>query len=300
MAYYLRISYFYPYFNYILVLSALNSAILNDIRDNLPRFSKSERKVADWLLTNARLAIDTPLSAVASGATVSEPTVVRFCRKMGMSGFRELKTHLIAALQKPQSYVHHDVSQADDATSAAIKVLESSVQTLVDLRASIAHMPFDAAVSTMMDARQLIFVGLGASGHVASDACHKFFRLGIPCSASLDTQTILQQAAIASPRDVYLTISHSGSWPLLIRGMQLAQQRGATIIALTHPSSELAGVATYTFDCVPAEDTNAFTPMSSRLAHLTLLDALQVTLAIKLGGTAENNLQLTKAALAIP
>ena len=42
-----------------------------------------------------------------------------------------------------------------------------------------------------------------------------------------------------------------------------------------------------------------FTPMSSRLVHLALLDALQVALALRLGAAAaEENLQLTKEALA--
>ena len=276
----------------------MNSAILDDIRHKLPALSKSERKVAEWLLANARLAIDTSISDVAVAVGASEPTVIRFCRTMGLSGFRELKTNLIAALQKPQSYVHHDVTNEDDASSAAIKVLESSVQALVNLRESIARMPFEQSVTVMANARQLIFVGLGASGHVARDACHKFFRLGVPCGTALDSQTILQQAAIAKSDDIYLTISHTGSWPELVRGMRLARQRGATIIALTDPKSELADIATYAFDCHPPEDTNVFTPMSSRLAQLTLLDALQVNLAIKMGETAEDNLKLTKDALA--
>ena len=77
----------------------MNSAILDDITRSLPDLSKSERKVAEWLLANARRAIDATINDVAFGADVSEPTVIRLCRSMGLAGFRELKTHLIAALQ---------------------------------------------------------------------------------------------------------------------------------------------------------------------------------------------------------
>jgi len=48
--------------------------------------------------------------------------------------------------------------------------------------------------------------------HVA-DACHKFFRLGIPCSTLMDTPMILQFAAIAEPADVLVLLSHTGRWP---------------------------------------------------------------------------------------
>ena len=79
--------------------------------------------------------------------------------------------------------------------------------------------------------------------------------------------------------------------------MQLAQKRGATVIAVTDQSSDLAQTADLTFHCHPPEDTNTFTPMSSRLAQLTVLDAIQVCLAISLGEVAEENLRLTKDAL---
>ena len=79
--------------------------------------------------------------------------------------------------------------------------------------------------------------------------------------------------------------------------MRCARDRGATIIALTDPVSSLAKVATWVFDCHPPEDTNVFTPMSSRLAQLTLLDGLQIGLALELGEQAEENLKLTKQAL---
>ena len=267
------------------------------IERQLPSLSQSERRVGEWIIANIGRAIDAPIMDVADAAGVSEPTVIRFCRSMGVSGFRELRTHLIAAQQRPESYLHHDVNATDDAANAAMKVLESSIHALVGLRGLISSMPFETAVSVMAEARQLVFVGLGASGHVARDACHKFFRLGIPCTTALDSPTILQQSAIARSDDVYIVMSHSGEWPELIAGMKLARAGGASVLALTDPQSLLAEQASLVFDCHPAEDTNVFTPMSSRLTQLTLLDALQVALALKMGTTAEENLRLTRRSL---
>lgn len=275
----------------------MNSSILEEIRNTLTALSRSERLVGEWLLANSRQAVDLSINEVAAASGVSDPTVIRFCRSLGLSGFRELKTNLIAALQQPQSYLHHDVSGQDSPGDAALKVLENAIQTLVELRASIPRMPFDAATACLTEARQIIFVGLGASGCVARDACHKFFRLGIPCTTALDAQTILQHAAIAGPEDVFIAMSHTGKWPDLVKGMQLAGTRGARIMAITDRQSPLGLIADLTFDCHPPEDTNIFTPMSSRLAQLTLLDALQVSLAIALGNDAETNLRLSKAAL---
>ena len=275
----------------------MSGYILDKIERALDGLSRSEARAARWIVANPRAAIDQPISEVAAAAGVSEPTIIRFCRSVGVSGFRQLKSRLIANLQRPESYLHHDVNTEDSTLDAAGKVLERSIRALVDLREHLQDSPLESAVTAMAVARQLIFVGVGASGIVAQDACHKFFRLGVPCSTALDSQTILQRAAIAQPGDVYIAISHTGSWPELVRAMALAKSNGATVIVLTEPSAPLAQSASLVIECHAPEDTNVFTPMSSRLAQLALLDALQVALALRRGEGAEESLKRSKAVL---
>ena len=98
--------------------------------------------------------------------------------------------------------------------------------------------------------------------------------------------------------DVLVFVSHFGRWPELARAARAARTRGASVIALTDPASPLAGEASLLFECRTPEDTNVYTPMSSRLAQLALLDALQVSLALQLGGPATANLRDSKRALA--
>jgi RpiR family carbohydrate utilization transcriptional regulator len=77
----------------------------------------------------------------------------------------------------------------------------------------------------------------------------------------------------------------------------MARQNGAGVIAITDPQVELANIATVFFSCDRLEDTSVYTPMSSRLAQLALLDALYVTYALALGETATENLLRSKDAL---
>ena len=243
------------------------------IERQLDSLSKSERRVGEWIIANIGRSVDASIMEVADSAGVSEPTVVRFCRSMGVSGFRELRTHLIAAQQRPESYLHHDVDMSDNANNAARKVLESSIHALVSLRGLISGMPFEAAVNAMINARQLIFVGLGASGHVAGDACHKFFRLGMPCNTALVSPTILQQSAIAHDEDVSIALSHTTQWPEMLEAMTLAWAIGSTIIALPEPHSALPTQPFLCFDCHPAEATKFLSPMSSTCAQWAILSA---------------------------
>lgn len=271
--------------------------MLTEIHRALPALSPSEKQVAEWIVAHPKEASGATLAHVAKECATSEPTVIRFCRHVGLKGFRELGIRLTEALSRPGSYVHRDVHADDASSDAVIKVMDASIRSLIDMKSRLSEMPIDAAVQALTNARQIAFAGLGASGHVASDACHKFFRLGIPCSTLMDTPMILQFAAIAESEDVLMLISHTGRWPEFAQAARIAKRRGATVIAITNPASELAGVASILFPAQVIEDTSVFTPMSSRLAQLALLDALQVALALTRGSSASDSLRLSKDAL---
>jgi len=92
-------------------------------------------------------------------------------------------------------------------------------------------------------------------------------------------------------------LSHTGRWVEFARAAELASRRGATVIAITNPDSDLAKNATLLFPCQVIEDTSVYTPMSSRLAQLALLDAIHVALALASGEQAADRLRQSKAAL---
>lgn len=271
--------------------------MLSKITDALPDLSPSEQRVGHWIREHPKEAANTTLARLAAECNTSQPTVVRFCRRIGLSGFRELTIRLTESLSNPATYLHRDVSPDDSTSDAIIKVMDASIRSLIEMRSQLSSMPVDEAVSAMKGARQIAFAGLGASGQVARDACHKFFRLGIPCNSLHDTTMILQFAAIAEPDDVLLLLSHTGRWEELARAARLAKARGATVIALTNPDSVVAREANLLFPCQLIEDTSVYTPMSSRLAQLALLDAVHVALALAQGEAASENLRRSKDAL---
>ena len=271
--------------------------MLDKINDFLPELSPSEARVGQWILAHPKEAAGATLARLARECETSEPTVLRFCRRVGLSGFRDLALKLTEALSNPVSYVHRDVGPDDSAPDAMLKVMDASIQSLIEMRTQLSSMPVDAAVDAMSRARQIAFAGLGASGHVATDACHKFFRLGIPCTSLTDTPMILQFAAIAKPEDVLVLLSHTGRWTDFANAARLARQRGATVIAITNPKSEVAAEANLLFPCQLIEDTSVYTPMSSRLAQLALLDAVHVALALAKGESASDTLRRSKDAL---
>ncbi len=271
--------------------------MLDRIENSIDRLSRAESRVASWVLAHPRQTADATVAEVAKACDTSEPTVIRFCRSVGLNGFRELTIRLAESLSRQLSYVHRDVSVDDSIPDAVDKVVEASINSLLDLRGQLSALPIGDAVDLMNGARQIAFAGLGGSGHVASDACHKFFRLGIPCTALTDAPSILQFAAVTSPGDVIVLASHSGTNSDLCRAAESAAISGANVIAITTPGSRLADAAEIVFDLPTREDASVYPPMNSRLMQLTLFDTLLVALSLRRGETAIDCLKRSKAAL---
>ena len=271
--------------------------MLEEIQRLSADFSRAERLVADWVLAHPREVANATLARVAQACKTSEPTVVRFCRRIGLRGYRELGLRLTESLSRTDSYAHQSVSADDSTIDAVYKVLDSAIQSLIDVRSSLSGLPIDDCVTLLSGARHIAFMGFGASGSVANDALHKFFRLGIPCTAITDTPSMLQFAALSDADVVSIMISHSGEWPDLVKAAAESQQVGAGVIAVTRTDSSLARSADLVLACHADEDASVYTPMNSRLAHLSVLDALQVALALRLGDTAAENLRRTKSVL---
>jgi DNA-binding MurR/RpiR family transcriptional regulator len=123
--------------------------MLSRIEQQATSLSRAERRVADWILAHPRQAADATLAEVAQACGASEPTVIRFCRSVGLNGFRELTIRLTEALSRPVSYVHRDVSADDASADAVTKVLDAAISSLMDMRAQLLAYPIDDGSSDL-------------------------------------------------------------------------------------------------------------------------------------------------------
>lgn len=262
--------------------------------DRLPR---AEQRVAHWLLEQPHALASMRLTDLAAAAQVSDPTVVRFCRHVGCNGFSDLKLRLARDLATRTLTVHASVTKDDNADTVAEKVLSASLAELRRVGDALDSRTLQQAANRIAAARRLWFCGVGASGIVALDAHNKFFRLGLPCAAFTDGPTIAQVSATADHDTVVVSISKTGESAAVVQGMAIAQANSATAIALAAPGSPLALQADLPLLIDVSEDTATYTPMSSRLAQLAVLDILQVCTALAAGPGAASHLESSKRAL---
>jgi len=271
--------------------------LLDSIRTQFSILSKSEKKVANAVLNNPDLAVSGNITALAKNADVSEPTVVRFCRALGYDGWQEFKLKLAQGLALAMPGMDELPSQDDLASDLVNKICSRSINTLLDLRNNLDADAIQRALEILGQSNKIEFYGQGTSGIVAADAQHKFFRSGVPTVAYSDPHIHSIAASLLKKGDAVVAISQRGNSPALLRSVQLARNMEADVIALAPSGTPLADLATVLVPIDLSFNTDPYTPISARLAHLVVIDILAVGLALRRGPEFRNKMQNAQRAL---
>lgn len=274
-----------------------NSLFFDQILEARNTLRKSEVKVADYVLQHAESVIHMRIVDLAQEAQVSEPTIVRFCRALGLNGFQAFKVRLAQAFATQRNLGQFAVTDDDTCADIIHKIFDTSLSKLMSVRDHLDPLQVRRAIDALSRARRVEFYGFGASGAVAVDAMHKFFRLQFATAAYSDPHMQSMSAATLNKGDVVVAISQSGRTKDLIHAMAMAKKAQANVIALCPPDTPVSAQADLPIDVRLVEDTDIFTPMTSRIAHLMVIDALAVGVAQKKGPEFDEHLKRIKESL---
>ena len=257
--------------------------MLSQVEAMRDQMRPSERKLADYVIEAPREVLDLSMTEVAARAGVSQPTIARFCHALGFSGFREFKIRLAQGIATEVPAVYRDVRPDEPTPGVAAKVLDRTIGALIQVRNNLSTDSVAAAIQQLAQAKRIEFYGAGGSGIAALDMQHKFFRLGMPSVAYSDPHTFLMSAGLLGEGDVVVAISNTGRTRDIIDAAKSALAAGAKVIAVTHGNSPLARIASIGLFANVDEDTDIFSPMTSRTSHLAIGDILAVGVALQRG-----------------
>jgi RpiR family transcriptional regulator, carbohydrate utilization regulator len=272
-------------------------SLLDQISERLEGLNKSERKVADVIIADPKAATRMSISTLAAASLVSEPTVNRFCRNFETSGFPDFKIQLAQSLATGTPYVSRNVEQDDSTEEYTDKIFTSTIAAMENARKHINTASIERAVDFLIQAKQISFFGLGASGPVALDAQHKFFRFNLPVTAYDDVLMMRMVAAAAQTGDVIVAISYTGRTREMVEIARLARSHGTTVVGITAEGSPLAEASSVYLSFPTPEDTDKYMPMTSRIVQLTLLDVLATGVTLRRGVDFQAHLKKIKDSL---
>ena len=255
--------------------------VLELVRSALPELRKSDAKVARLVLADPFRILETSVAEAANLADVSQPTVIRFCVAVGFTGYQEFKLRLAQSLALGRTATHSVISGHDSLSSVADKIFEYTLTSLDWARQHLDRDALSQAVDVLAAAGSIEFFGFGASGIVAQDAQQKFPLFGVPCRAQSDSHQQIMTASMVRPGDVVVVISNTGRTRQIVEAAQVARASGAKVIGIVGAEGAVSAECDVTLIVETLDNTNVYTPTTSRIAALVAIDILSTAVALR-------------------
>jgi DNA-binding MurR/RpiR family transcriptional regulator len=201
--------------------------------------SPAERKVAALVAADPAGITRQTLATVARSAGVSEPTVVRFCRTLGLEGFAELRLALARA-EGAGPLPRRGSLAGTPAAEAASAFCEAAIAEVTALREQLDPAALEAAARLLLAARQVEIWGFGDAAPLADVVAPALLGLcrGVVARGGARMQAMAAAGLEADSAVLCLSARGGASGPV-----RAAMAAGAQTVALAPAGSPLCASA---------------------------------------------------------
>ena len=272
----------------------MEKTVLN-IKASYDKLSKTEKKIADFLIENPGNILPLYITELAGICGVSEASIVRFSKKFGFEGYQQLK--IAIAQENHTRPLNENITAEDTPYDIFTKVCDDIYCSLEKTKQGIDREAIAECCDAILASEDIIILGLGNSAPIANDAAHKMLRLGLRAHPYNDNHMQVIAAGHANEKTVIIGISHSGASVDILDAMSIAKQRGAFTVAITNfQKSPIESVSDVVLHTVSDETNYRILGLSSRIAQLAIIDTIYSYLVCHLEG-AQASIIETEAAL---
>ncbi len=242
--------------------------------------SRRQKAIADFVLEKYHEVPFLSVLELAERSGASEATVVRFCQRIGYSGYSDMKTALVDALRNEMQTATEPAAepvQTDIGRDSLAAVARLEQHNISRLLSSIDKRVFRNVVAALFKADHVFTVGFGISAYHADFASYLFTQHGLRSNCLATRFSSPREQLIGlRPSDLVLAFSFHPYSKQTLDVLTESRERGSPTVVITDrataPSASIADHA-----LVVSSHRMTFTNASAAV-HV-LLNALVVEIA---------------------
>ena len=242
--------------------------------------TRSETKVADYILRHKQEIHLQSISELAQRCSVSEATISRFCHSVGCASFNEFKLAVVQAISASENMdmgtdLYSSILSDDSIEQKCRKLCNVSTDALHQTLSELDVDKIDKVVDMLSRAGSVYCFGQGNSSIVAEDAWGRFScvspKFHYIANANLQATT----AELLGKNDVVLYFSFSGAVRELTEMGKILQNREAKLILVTRfPNTPGAQYADLLLICGANEAPQQQGSIAAKIGQLFIVDVL--------------------------
>lgn len=255
--------------------------LIENIKRQYPKLSKSQKMIADFILSQYDKAAFMTASKLGQSVNVSESTVVRFANTLGYSGYPKLQKALQELIKTKLTTIQRmELSNNQIAQDTLIKdVFKSDIENIQATLEELNKEEFTKIVDKLYHSRRIYIIGFRTTTVLTEF-------LGFYLNLILDNVTVVtygisdifEQLINVTSEDMVIGISFPRYSSKTTEILKFIQKKGAQIITIT--DSELSPIIEYSDHNLIAK-SNMVSFVDSLVAPLSLINALLISLGMR-------------------
>ena len=275
-------------------------SLLLDIQVSYNQFTKTEKKIAEFVIKNTNQVLFMSITDLADACKVADASVHRFCRTMGLKGYQEFKMKLSLSMSPDEGSAKEtkdSLLKLDSLGFTLDQILQGHISALKETRLLIQEEEVEKTLRMMEEAKTIYFFGVGDSLLSANEARNKFLRITNKVSCVDDPHMQAMTASMADEKDLIVIISYSGSTKDNVHVAKIAKKSGAKVVGITRfLKSPLTSYTDTLLVCGSNEGPLDGGSMGAKLSQLYIIDVLfQEYYRRNKEASKENNRKTSKA-----
>ncbi len=260
----------------------MKSNLLMRIAEHQPNFSKGQRAIAHFITDHYDEAAYMTAFQMGEAVGVSESTVVRFAAELGFDGYPELQKAVQELVRSRLTTLKRiELTRARMSDDEVLDhVLQADIQNVRQTLEDLPREVFTAAVSDVVNARNVYIFGAGSCRALANFV-HYYLKLLMHNTHLIHTSSsaeIFEEMVDIGEEDVIIGMSFPRYSSKAVKTLDFARSRNAKVIAIT--DSQLSPISDYADHLLLAHSDLA-TVVDSLVAPLAVINALIVAVSLK-------------------
>lgn len=179
--------------------------IITIIKSKYDKFSKSEKKVADFVIEHPKKIETNTITKVALETQTSTSAVLRFCKTLGFAGYKEFRYEMVQYVRSGSN-----INKGDEESDATSQIGASYVNAVSELVTNPPQAIKDL-VKKILVGHRIFLVGIYQSSLPASYLQKGLQDLGLTSRLAGDINNASHMANVINKDDLLIYFSISGN-----------------------------------------------------------------------------------------
>lgn len=213
------------------------------------QFTRSDQRIADYVRGHLDIVASYPIVEIAAKADVSKSALLRFCQKLGYTGFSEFKyevsKHLLSGSFKDPKTV-----------DGSRDIIDLYLACIGQIPTQVADGKLRELCDLIRGAGKIKLYGVHESGLSAQYFAFRLASLGIDAETVTYPGVFNEKASFSGPDDLNLFISISGMTDCVLEAAGTSFARRAKTVMITQNAKAKYAARYNSFLLIPSMETD--------------------------------------------